>query len=87
MFSIGEFSKGNDRITIRGLPGGKAVNLIHKGPYEVIGESYRKIFTYIHGKEYTAKLPTREGYLKGPGLIFRGNPQKYLTEIIVMIEV
>ena len=26
-------------------------------------------------------LPTREVYLKGPGLIFKGNPNRYLTEI------
>ena len=26
-------------------------------------------------------LPTREVYHKGPGMFFRGNPQKYLTEI------
>ena len=32
-----------------------------------------------HG--YKVSLPTREVYLKGPGMIFRGNPKKYLTEI------
>jgi hypothetical protein len=26
-------------------------------------------------------LPTREVYVKGPGLIFKGNPKNYLTEI------
>lgn len=26
-------------------------------------------------------LPTREIYVKGPGLIFKGNPKNYLTEI------
>jgi effector-binding domain-containing protein len=26
-------------------------------------------------------LPTREIYLKGPGMIFKGNPKNYLTEI------
>lgn len=25
--------------------------------------------------------PTREVYVKGPGLIFKGNPKNYLTEI------
>jgi len=26
-------------------------------------------------------LPTREVCVKGPGLIFKGNPKNYLTEI------
>ena len=26
-------------------------------------------------------LPTREVYVKGPGLIFKGNPKNYLMEI------
>jgi hypothetical protein len=29
--------------------------------------------------------PTREVYIKGPGMIFRGNPKKYLTEIQMLI--
>ena len=32
-----------------------------------------------------ALLPSREVYIKGPGMIFRGNPKKYLTEIQIMI--
>jgi effector-binding domain-containing protein len=32
-------------------------------------------------------LPSREVYLKGPGIIFRGNPKKYLTEIQILIEI
>jgi effector-binding domain-containing protein len=32
-------------------------------------------------KSYTVVGPPREIYIKGPGMIFRGNPKKYLTEI------
>jgi len=68
--------KGEDMegISVRELKGGKAVTLIHKGPYETIGDSYKKVFAYIHEKGYNTKLPTREVYLKGPGMIFRGKP-------------
>lgn len=31
-------------------------------------------------------MPTREVYLKGPGMIFKGNPKNYLTEIQMLIE-
>jgi DNA-binding transcriptional MerR regulator len=77
--------KGAQGISIRELSGGKAVTLIHRGPYEMIGESYKKIFSYIHEKGYSIQLPHREIYLKGPGMIFQGSPQKYLTEIMIMI--
>jgi hypothetical protein len=30
--------------------------------------------------------PTREIYYKGPGMIFRGNPKNYLTEIQMLIK-
>jgi hypothetical protein len=30
-------------------------------------------------------VPSRELYLKGPGLIFAGNPKKYLTEIQMLM--
>ena len=36
---------------------------------------------YVKERGYEVALPTREVYLKGPGMIFRGNPKKYLTEI------
>jgi hypothetical protein len=31
-------------------------------------------------------VPCREVYIKGPGMIFKGNPKNYLTEIQLMIE-
>lgn len=31
--------------------------------------------------ELNLTLPTREVYVKGPGMIFKGNPKNYLTEI------
>jgi DNA-binding transcriptional MerR regulator len=80
--------KGKDAegISVRELPGGRCVSLIHKGPYEGIGASYRLVFGYINEKGYTARVPSREVYLKGPGMIFKGNPKNYLTEIQVLID-
>jgi DNA-binding transcriptional MerR regulator/effector-binding domain-containing protein len=80
--------KGRDAegISVRELKGGRAVTLIHKGPYENLGESYKKLFDYIHQKKILTLLPTREIYWKGPGMILKGNPRNYLTELQVMIE-
>jgi len=78
--------KNVDGISVRELPGGRCVSLIHKGPYETLSRSYEKIMAYIKEKGYRTKLPSREVYLKGPGMIFRGNPENYLTEIQILID-
>ena len=68
-------------ITIRMLPGGKVVSIIHKGPYDQLGRTYEKISAYLKQKNYRVAAPPREIYIKGPGMIFKGNPKNYLTEI------
>jgi DNA-binding transcriptional MerR regulator len=78
--------KSVDGISIRELPGGHCVSLLHQGLYEQLGQSYEKILTYIKSKGCDFEMPTREIYLKGPGMIFKGNPQKYLTEIQMLIK-
>lgn len=73
-------------VAIRELPGGRCVSLVHRGPYDQLGRAYAKVFQYIKEKKYQPVTPTREVYLKGPGMIFKGNPKNYLTEIQVLIE-
>jgi DNA-binding transcriptional MerR regulator len=71
--------------SVRELPGGRCVSLIHKGPYEELGRSYERITRYIKERGHRTAVPSREVYLKGPGMIFRGNPKKYITEIQMFI--
>ncbi len=71
-------------IEVRDLPGGHCVALVHKGPYDEMGRSYAKVFDYIKEHGHQVEMPTREVYLKGPGMIFKGNPKRYLTEIQVL---
>ncbi|WP_298859876.1 MerR family transcriptional regulator [uncultured Gimesia sp.] len=75
-----------DEISVRVLPGGRCVALLHKGPYEELGQSYARILSYIQQKEFEIEIPSREVYIKGPGMIFKGNPKKYLTEIQMLIK-
>ncbi|MBI9073364.1 MAG: MerR family transcriptional regulator [Melioribacteraceae bacterium] len=77
---------GEGDISVRELKGGKCVSLIHKGPYNTLSESYKKVFTAVNETDYKKLLPTREVYIKGPGMIFKGNPKNYLTEIQIFIE-
>ena len=73
-------------ISFRELVGGRAITLVHPGPYENIGRSYAKVHSYINEHGYQARTPTREIYIKGPGAIFKGNPNNYLTEIQMPID-
>ena len=73
-------------VSVRDLPGGRCVSLMHKGPYEELSRSYAKIIAYVKAKGYEIVMPTREVYIKGPGMIFRGNPKKYLTEIQMLVK-
>jgi len=75
-----------DGVALHRLPGGRCISLVHRGPYEELGRSYARALKYAKHRSFEVQLPTREVYLKGPGMIFRGNPQKYLTEIQLLVE-
>ncbi|MEM7395172.1 MAG: MerR family transcriptional regulator [Verrucomicrobiota bacterium] len=81
-------SKAVDRdgISSRELPEARCVTLLHKGPYEALGRSYEQVLTYLKENGLTVVTPTREVYIKGPGMVFDGNPENYLTEIQIPVE-
>ena len=70
-----------DGVSIRTLPGGRCLTLIHRGLYDQLGRSYAKILKQASERKLNISLPTREVYVKGPGIILKGNPKNYLTEI------
>ncbi|MBI3878079.1 MAG: MerR family transcriptional regulator [Verrucomicrobia bacterium] len=70
-----------DGFAVRTLPGARSLALVHKGPYDTLGRSYGRLLSHARENQVEVTLPTREVYLKGPGMIFRGNPKNYLTEI------
>ncbi len=79
-------AKKVEGISVRQLPAGQCVSLLHKGPYDELGRSYAKILEYVEARGYKIIQPSREVYLKGPGIILKGNPKNYLTEIQLPIE-
>jgi DNA-binding transcriptional MerR regulator len=78
-------SRVPSELQVQELPGGTFVSLVHRGPYTELGKSYERLFAYLHDHRLQAQTPSREIYLKGPGMIFRGNPKNYLTEIQVPV--
>ncbi|MBX3444491.1 MAG: GyrI-like domain-containing protein [Planctomyces sp.] len=78
-------ARAAEGVDVRELPGGRCLSLLHRGPYEEIGRSYGRLFQHLQTLGVQPELPTREVYLKGPGMFFRGNPRKYLTEIQALL--
>jgi len=76
----------SDGIDVRELVGGRCISLIHVGTYESISRSYERLIEHANQHELELKRPSREVYLKGPGMIFKGNPKKYVTEIQFLVE-
>lgn len=76
----------NSNFKIGSILKAKAFKLSYKGPYGGQGETYLKLFQYCHENGYQIKLPIIEQYIKGPGMIFKGNTKNYLTECIVLVE-
>lgn len=75
----------NPKISCRKVPKIKAISTIHKGRYENSSHAYKALLDYAKQNNLETTTPTREVYIKGPGMIFKGNPHKYITEIIIPI--
>jgi len=73
-------------VTCRQLPKIKALTTIHEGSYETLNLAYKALTDY--GKEHNLEftLPSREIYLKGPGMVMKGNPEHYVTQIIMPLQ-
>lgn len=73
-------------VTCKTLPPVRAVCTTHYGSYDTLSRAYRVLFSYMNEKKLSALIPSREIYIKGPGVLFKGNPQKYVMKIILPIE-
>lgn len=72
-------------IKTRQLKGGRFVSIIHIGSYDTLSRSYKAIADYMKENHLESKAPSREIYLKGPGMLFKGNPDKYETQIMFQV--
>lgn len=68
------------------LPAIRAICITHVGSYSKLNLAYKAIFDYAREHSLTCVTPSREVYLKGPGMIFKGNEDSYITEIIVPVQ-
>ncbi|MFT8352919.1 MerR family transcriptional regulator [Clostridium saccharoperbutylacetonicum] len=79
-------NKCDEDVKCRMLPKLKGIATIHYGSYDTLNCAYKALLNYAKAHNLLIKTPSREIYIKGPGKIFKGNPQKYVTELIVPYE-
>lgn len=77
----------NKTITCINLPKIRAIHTTHYGDYDSLYHAYQAVFTYANEHKFTILAPIRELYVKSPGMIFRGNPASYVTEIFLPFEI
>ena len=65
---------------------GDVVELLYIGPYEDETPSIERLRNFAAEKGYAFAGPHEEEYLKGPGMIFRGNPEEYVTILRYVIK-
>lgn len=73
-------------VTAKKLPKIKAICATHTGSYETLNLAYKALLDYASEHNIECKTPSREIYIKGPGMVFKGNPNKYVTEIVMPFE-
>jgi effector-binding domain-containing protein len=65
------------------LKGQRCLSILHMGPYDLLSNAYKAAMDYMTDHDLKGTIPNRELYLKGPGMLLKGNPAKYETEIII----
>jgi len=75
----------SQEVFVKEMPRIQAVSITHTGSYDTLPLSYQLLFAYIAENNLKVIGPCREVYIKGPGPILKGNPDNYITEILLPI--
>jgi effector-binding domain-containing protein len=73
-------------IEVKEMPRVKAVCITHIGSYEDLIKAYEAIDQYAAEHNLQLQPPFREVFIKGPGMLLKGNPAQYITEIMFPIK-
>lgn len=73
-------------VEVRELPAVRAVCTLHVGPYQELNLAYKALLDYAEREGLELALPSREYYQKGPGPLFKGNPEKYETLVTIPLK-
>ena len=65
---------------------GEVAEILHVGPYSNEEADIRRLLEFVESKGYRVIGEHEEEYVRGPGMIFAGDANKYLTIIRVRVE-
>lgn len=66
-------------VSSKTIPSQRCLITTHIGPYDALHFAYKAMQDELNAKGLEALIPTREVYEKGPGMLLKGNPDKYRT--------
>jgi hypothetical protein len=76
-----EYAKSEPPIRLETWDYGTVAEVLHIGSYEDMQATSENIEAYIKTQGYRVTGMHEEEYLKGPGMIFEGDPAEYVTII------
>ncbi|SES11053.1 MerR family transcriptional regulator [Salipaludibacillus aurantiacus] len=82
--AVESFGTDTDTITFKKIDSVQAVTVLHKGPYNHLGEAYAYVFKWIEDNGYTATGHPRESYIDG--IWNKDSKEDWLTELQVPVE-
>jgi hypothetical protein len=84
--STGFTSPSTLRVGITTWTYGDVAEILHVGAYSTEQPDIERVNAFISSRGYRGVGDHEEEYVKGPGMIFAGNPDKYLTIIRLRVE-
>ena len=74
------------RIAIETWRYGEVAEVLHVGPYSTEEPDIRRLLDFVASQGYGVVGDHEEEYVRGPGMMFMGDPDKYLTIIRVRVQ-
>ncbi|MDD6289042.1 MAG: MerR family transcriptional regulator [Eggerthellales bacterium] len=82
--AVMESGKENELITFRTIPATRVLSILHRGPYDQLGEAYAFLMEYAESNGYVCADLARECYIDG--IWNKDNVADWLTEIQLPIQ-
>lgn len=74
----------HSQITNDRLPQQRGIQLTHNGSYTTIGNAYKYLMDYAKKEKIQTEEHFCTQFVKGPGKLFKGNVNSYITKIILL---
>ena len=73
-------------VSIKTWTYGDVAEVLHIGPYSTEEPDINRLLAFVESKNYRVVGDHEEEYVRGPGMFFAGDPNRYLTIIRLRVE-